>query len=270
MSDDYILFENKDDLITRYVVSECSCVLDDREIDDLCFRCIVEKAKTLTEEVKGVFGTLEEAIKELSKYETMVLGYEDFGVSSFEVRQYYIFERQFNIERAMQENNEDITSEEDFDKLLQTDYLRMSNYVVDDTDMNWRAVTRFSDNQRDELARKHLYYKMTDELRSYTEDLERASAEDIIRRSYETVMKNELICLFYPDEERYSLDEIRALRSCDNPLDTLYHRWLDIDVNLNEVLEDTVGDIVSDLAYSVERHSNLNDTENSDIVKMKL
>ena len=29
----------------------------------------------------------------------------------------------------------------DFDKLLQTDYLRMSNYVVDDTDMNWRAVT---------------------------------------------------------------------------------------------------------------------------------
>lgn len=269
MSDDYILFDNKDDLITRYVVSECSCVLDDREIDDLCFRCIVEKAKTLTEEVKGVFGTLEEAIKELSKYETMVIGYEDFGVSSFEVRQYYIFERQFNIERAMQENK-DITSEEDFDKLLQTDYLRMSNYVVDDTDMNWRAVTRFSDNQRDELARKYLYYKMTDELRSYTEDLERASAEDIIRRSYETVMKNELICLFYPDEKRYSLDEINALKNCDNSLDTLYHRWMDVDLNLNELLEDSVGEIVSDLAYSVERHSKLNDTENNDNVKMKL
>ena len=269
MSDDYILFDNKDDLITRYVISECSCVLDDREIDDLCFRCIVEKAKTLTEEVKGVFGTLEEAIKELSKYETMVLGYEDFGVSSFEVRQYYIFERQFNIERAMQENK-DITSEEDFDKLLQTDYLRMSNYVVDDTDMNWRAVTRFSDNQRDELARKHLYSKMTDELRSYTEDLERASAEDIIRRSYETVMKNELICLFYPDEKRYSLDEIRALRSCDNPLDTLYHRWLDIDVNLNEVLEDTVGDIVSDLTETTEKYDMLNGTKSNDNVKIKL
>ena len=269
MSDDYILFENKDDLITRYVVSECSCVLEDKDKDDLYAGCVLDKAKRLTEEVKGVFGSLEEARKDFSKYETMMLGWEEHGISAFIVREYYIFERQFNLERAMQENK-DITSEENFDKLLQTDYLRMSNYVVDDTDMNWRAVTRFSDNQRDELARKHLYYKMTDELRSYTEDLERASAEDIIRRSYETVMKNELICLFYPDEKRYSLDEIRALRSCDNSLDTLYHRWMDIDLNLNELLEDSVGEIVSDLAYNVEKNSKLNDTENNDNVKMKL
>lgn len=272
MSDDYILFDNKDDLITRYVVSECSCVLDDREIDDLCFRCIVEKAKTLTEEVKGVFGTLEEAIKELSKYETMVLGYEDFGVSSFEVRQYYIFERQFNIERAMQENK-DITSEEDFDKLLQTDYLRMSAYIVDDTDMNWRVVTRFSDNLKDKFCdsrvRKELYYKLENELDSYMEDLKRSAPEGIIRRSYETVMKQELVWLFYPDEERYSLDEIKALKDCDNSLDTLYHRWMDVDLNLSELLEDSVGEIVSDLAYSVESHSKLN-AENNDNVKMKL
>ena len=44
---------------------------------------------------------------------------------------------------------------------------------------------------------------------------------------------------------------------------------MDVDLNLSELLEDSVGEIVSDLAYSVERHSKLN-TENNDNVKMKL
>lgn len=273
MSDDYILFDNKDDLITRYVVSECSCVLEDKDKDDLYAGCVLDKAKRLTEEVKGVFGSLEEARKDLSKYETMMLGWEEHGVSAFIVREYYIFERQFNIERAMQENK-DITSEDDFDKLLQTDYLRMKDYVVDDTDMVWKEVSPFSDNLKDKFCssrvRKELYYKLENELDSYMEDLKRSAPEGIIKRSYETVMKQELVWLFYPDEERYSLDEIKALKSCDNSLDTLYHRWMDVDLNLNELLEDSVGEIVSDLAYSVERHSKLNDTENNDNVKMKL
>ena len=272
MSDDYILFDNKDDLITRYVISECSCVLEDKDKDDLYAGCVVDKAKALTEEVKGVFGTLEEARKELSKYETMGIGWEEYGISAFVVREYYIFERQFNIGRAMQENK-DITSEEDFDKLLQTDYLRMSAYVVDDTDMVWKEVSPFSDDLKDKFCdsrvRKELYYKLENELDSYMEDLKRTAPVVIIKRSYETVMKQELVWLFYPDEERYSLDEIKALKDCDNSLDTLYHRWMDVDLNLSELLEDSVGEIVSDLAYSVESHSKLN-AENNDNVKMKL
>lgn len=268
MSDDYILFDNKDDLITRYVISECSCVFRREDKDDLYAGCVVDKAKALTEEVKGVFGTLEEARKELSKYETMGIGWEEYGISAFVVREYYIFERQFNIGRAMQENK-DITSEEDFDKLLLTDYLRMSDYVVDDTDMAWKEVL-WPYNLKKQCAIEQLYSKLEDELCSYKEDLKRSAPEAVLRRSYETVMKQELVCLFYPDEERYNLAEINALKNCDNSLDTLYHRWMDIDLNLNELLEDSVGEVVSDLAYSVERHSKINDTENNDNVKMKL
>ena len=83
-------------------------------------------------------------------------------------------------------------------------------------------------------------------------------------------MKQELVCLFYPDEERYSLDEIKALKSYDNSLDTLYQRWMDIDLNLNELLEESVNEIVSDLTYSVEKYSKLNRTESNDNMKMKL
>ena len=268
MSDDYILFDNKDDLITRYVVSECSCVFRRDDKVDLYAGCVVDKAKTLTEEVKGVFRTLEEAGKELSKYETMGIGWEEYGISAFVVREYYIFERQFNIERAMQENK-DITSEEDFDKLLLTDYLRMSDYVVDDTDMCWKEVL-WPYNLKKQCAIEQLHSKLEDELCAYMEDLKRSAPEDIIRRSYETVMKQELVCLFYPDEERYSLDEIKALKSYDNSLDTLYQRWMDIDLNLNELLEESVNEIVSDLTYSVEKYSKLNRTESNDNMKMKL
>ena len=269
--EDLILFDNKDDLITRYVVSECSCVLEDEAA--LYAGCVVDKAKIFTEEVKGVFGSYEEAEDVFSNYKTVVKEVEKNGASEFDVKEYYIFEREFNIERAMQENKE-ITSEDDFDKLLQTDYLRMGEYVVHDTDMVWKKVSPFSDNLKDKFCssrvRKELYYKLENELDVYMEDLKRSAPEGIIRRSYETVMKQELVWLFYPDEERYSLDEIKALKNCDNSLDTLYHRWMDIDLNLNELLEDSVNEIVSDLAYSVERHSKLNDIENNDNVKMRL
>lgn len=270
--------DNIPEAISRYIITEISYEFYqknkyDRPEYHLHEGVVCEEGEWIDPHIKGIYKTEEEARKAFEKYETDIK--TDIssiecgsGVRGLRVTEYYLHGVTFDLGEAIREVD-DINSEEDFDKLFQTDYLRMSNYVVDDTDMNWRAVTRFSDNQRDELARKHLYSKMKDELRSYTEDLKRASAEDIIRRSYETVMKNELICLFYPDEERYNLAEITALKNCDNSLDTLYHRWMDVDLNLNELLEESVGEIVSDLAYSVERHSKLN-AENNDNVKMKL
>lgn len=309
MRDDYILFDNKDDLITRYVVSECSCVLEDT--DDLHAGCVLDKAKTLTEEVKGVFREPAEAGDFHRLYKTIVKEFDRNGVPEFEVRECYIFERQFNIERAMQENK-DIISEDDFDNLLQTDYLRIGNYVVDDTDMktlmvspmhifiklrktednsepvkyisfekysdakqfekhfdvikgwdnidldNWETNIIFNDfyspcyneaevdqwlediDESGLIARKHLFSKLQSNLSSYKEELEDSTPKGIIERSYETVMKEELICLFYPDEERYDINAIKQLCGYDNPLDILYRKWLDVDVNINELLEDTV------------------------------
>ena len=61
-------------------------------------------------------------------------------------------------------------------------------------------------------------------------------------------MKEELICLFYPESQRYELDEIKALKKEDNSLETLYQGWMDSDLNISQLLEDTTDEIVAELS----------------------
>ena len=71
---------------------------------------------------------------------------------------------------------------------------------------------------------------------------------EIIDKSYETTMKEELMCLFYPESQRYDLDEIKALKNEKNSLETLYQGWMDSDLNINQLLEDNTDEIVAGLA----------------------
>lgn len=100
----------------------------------------------------------------------------------------------------------------------------------------------------EEKIREELYLKMESELNSYKKKLETLTPKEIIDKSYETTMKEELICLFYPESSRYDLDGIKALKNEKEPLETLYQGWMDSDLNINQLLEEITDDIVAELA----------------------
>ena len=100
----------------------------------------------------------------------------------------------------------------------------------------------------EEKIREELYSKLESEFDSYKKELETLTSKEIIDKSYETTMKEELMCLFYPESQRYDLDEIKALKNEKNSLETLYQGWMDSDLNINQLLEDNTDEIVAELA----------------------
>ena len=68
----------------------------------------------------------------------------------------------------------------------------------------------------EEKIREELYSKLESEFDSYKKELETLTSKEIIDKSYETTMKEELMCLFYPESQRYDLDEIKALKNEKN------------------------------------------------------
>lgn len=100
----------------------------------------------------------------------------------------------------------------------------------------------------EEKIREELYSKLESEFNSYKKELETLTSKEIIDKSYETTMKEELMCLFYPESQRYDLDEIKALKNEKNSLETLYQGWMDSDLNINQLLEDNTDEIIAELA----------------------
>ena len=100
----------------------------------------------------------------------------------------------------------------------------------------------------EETIRKELYEKLENELASYKKELESLTVKEIIDKSYETAIKEEVIYLFYPESKEFDLDELKALKNEKNSLDTLYQGWMDCDMNICELVEDSARDTVEDLA----------------------
>lgn len=100
----------------------------------------------------------------------------------------------------------------------------------------------------EDKIRQELYDKLESELASYKKDLESLTAKEIIDKSYETAIKEEVIYMFYPESKQFDLDEIKALKKQDNSLETLYQGWMDCDMNICELVEDSARDTVEDLA----------------------
>ena len=92
----------------------------------------------------------------------------------------------------------------------------------------------------EEKIRQELYEKLEQELTSYKQELSTLTTKEIIDKSYETTVKEEVIYLFYPESKQFEIDE-------KNSLETLYQGWMDSDLNINQILEDNVRDTMSDL-----------------------
>ncbi len=99
----------------------------------------------------------------------------------------------------------------------------------------------------EEKIRQELYDKLENELSSYKSSLTELSSKEIIDKSYETAMKEELICFFYPNSEQFDFEEIKALKQEENSLNSLYQGWMDCDLNICQLLEDSVRDTLEEL-----------------------
>lgn len=95
--------------------------------------------------------------------------------------------------------------------------------------------------------RKNLYDKLEKEFKDFIEEMKTNEPEVIVNSAYPIVIKEELLSMFYPESERYDIEEIKALNKIDSPLEELYQGWMDTDYGIHSVLEDSVSDTLEEV-----------------------
>ena len=82
---------------------------------------------------------------------------------------------------------------------------------------------------------KNLWYeRMLQEYNSFLERTMHQPPEEILKASYEKVIKEDI--LFIVESEELSVEHMRALLRMQHPLDECYQSWLDEDVSYMEDL----------------------------------
>lgn len=99
----------------------------------------------------------------------------------------------------------------------------------------------------EEKIRQELYAKLEKEYNNFIDEIKTLPPEKIIDKSYEKVMKEETLSMFYPESKMFDMEEIKALNKEKNPLEYLYQGWMDSGLNLNQLYEDNVRDSLYDL-----------------------
>jgi len=95
--------------------------------------------------------------------------------------------------------------------------------------------------------RNQLYEKLEQEFKEYIDDMKNNEPEVIVNSAYEIVFKEEIITMFYPESERFDIEEIKALNKTKEPLNEMYEAWMDSDVGINSILEDSIEDRLDEL-----------------------
>lgn len=99
----------------------------------------------------------------------------------------------------------------------------------------------------EETIRQELYEKLSMEYDSFIERVKQLTPVEIIDRSYEKVMKEEFVSMFYPENTDYDISDIKALNKSDNPLEELYQGWMDYDGGIHNALEGSIEDTIETL-----------------------
>jgi hypothetical protein len=90
-----------------------------------------------------------------------------------------------------------------------------------------------------EMIKERICNRLNDELKDYKESIIKLSNKEILDKSYETATKEELPFRF--EVMDFDKEELQALDKYDgNLLGAFYDEWLDVDVQLNEVLEPAI------------------------------
>ena len=99
----------------------------------------------------------------------------------------------------------------------------------------------------EQKIRKELFTKLELELSEYKKSLLELSNKEIIDKSYENAIKEEIIYSFDPLLEKFNINEIEALKNQENSLNVLYQGWMDCNLNICQLLEYNVYDTLQEL-----------------------
>jgi len=88
---------------------------------------------------------------------------------------------------------------------------------------------------------------MQKEYNDFIEEMKNNEPQFVVNNAYQIVIKEELVAMFYPESEQYSVDEIKALNKTKNPLEELYQGWMDSDAGIHSVLEDNVSNTIEEI-----------------------
>lgn len=97
-----------------------------------------------------------------------------------------------------------------------------------------------------------LYEKVQAEYDTFISELKTMPAEEVIKKSYEKVIKEEMVCIC--EFANFERKEAKALYLEKYPLDRMYQDWLKSDVSYMDMLRDSVDD--SAKAALTERREN--------------
>lgn len=104
--------------------------------------------------------------------------------------------------------------------------------------------------------KQELYDKLEKEYNDFIEDLKTKKPDEIINKSYEKVMKEELKEMFYPELNNYELSELKALNKTKAPLEELYQGWMDYDGGVHEPLQYSIEDTLEFLKKEQQKNRN--------------
>lgn len=101
--------------------------------------------------------------------------------------------------------------------------------------------------------KKKLYLKMGREFENFLKDIRNKSFETFIDNSYEISIKNEILSMFYIDND-YSVDQIKLLLNCNNPLEKIYDGMRNEEIGLYEVLISSIDNTLNQLEKNKEKN----------------
>ena len=96
-----------------------------------------------------------------------------------------------------------------------------------------------------ENLRNLLYEKAVKEQSEFVEYLKKLSPEQIIEKSYEKALRDDILMTF--EDDYLSDEQIAELIKLEKPLAACYDEWLDVDCSHMEMLRDTIADFTNQL-----------------------
>lgn len=113
-----------------------------------------------------------------------------------------------------------------------------------------KIIQQISENREKNniIIRENVYSRMEQEYNNFIENLKILSPEEIIEKSYEKVIKEEILGYFCPEFENYLSRQIKTLNRCKNPLEELYQGWIDFDEGTHSILKESINYTIENLS----------------------
>lgn len=95
--------------------------------------------------------------------------------------------------------------------------------------------------------RVKVYQKLEEEYKEFMDNLRALEPRQIFDKSYEKVIKEELVTMFFSESIEFDSSDMLALYKSNNPLEELYQGWMKFDGGIHTVLEDSVNNTIKNL-----------------------